>query len=313
MARDLVAKRAVERYVRRKARGPRRSPFSYLACCNEHEFLQDRLGQAELQLNRQSSEVKDCQRARAEEVLQLGAEVLHLRQQLQSRTAANCGCGSDCASPTKANGQSQEERIQLETELIRSAVDLEQLHKQLLEQRLRIEQTRQQHFQALREAANCHARLAVVRELNTQEMSQLRQRCFSSSSPPLNDWVSGATDEALNPEEANQLEEVEATLARERVVQQLERTLLEEEIRAMHEKADKELSESTRIDNRLARQCASLHNRASYILHRRSSKRSLPPLPLSASWPAGAGMAQDLGVHSQWLQALTAEFDELLR
>lgn len=98
MARDLVAKRAVERYLRRKARGSRRGPFDRLACCVEHADLQDDLNRTQGIWLRHSAELKDAVNAKDEEVWQLGAEVLHLREQLQSCASYRCGSRSKGSS-----------------------------------------------------------------------------------------------------------------------------------------------------------------------------------------------------------------------
>lgn len=307
MARDLIAKRAVERDIRKKARAARKGPFHSLACCREHEHLQDGLAREEVRYNQQSAEVKDAQKARSEEVLQLGAEVLHLRQQLKDFSGSHGSDGS-ISDSAKLAAELQERRTDLESDLIRTTMEVERLHRRLMQQRLQLQEARQHQFKALREAANSRARASVSRELNAQEILQLRHRCFPSSSSSSKVWSSLSTDEALQAQEAGELEEVEEILSTERAAQQKERSLLEQEITAMHEKADKELSSSPRDEGQLARQCAVLHGTAAELLRGLDSQHPLPPLPSPASFAAAANMPQDLTAHRKWLQALSAEF-----
>lgn len=266
---------------------------------------------SERQLNQESTEVQDAQQARNEEVLQLGEEVLHLREQLQSCSSVPDMSGSKHASSNAlgvgitASGRLKEHHIQLETELIKAAIELEQLHKQLMKQREQMELARQQKFQAMREAAGHRARLAVAREVNAQEMAQLRQRFLPSPRQPSDLERPVSAEATLNLQSASELDEVEAALTSDRAAQQQERAMLEQELHAMHVKADKESSASSRIDENLARQCAALHARASEILHGLGAEQPLPDLPSSG--------VQDLGDHSDWLEALAAGFEMVLR
>mmetsp|Transcript_56717 Transcript_56717/g.122091 ORF Transcript_56717/g.122091 Transcript_56717/m.122091 type:complete len:257 (+) Transcript_56717:56-826(+) len=93
LARDLTAKRAVERHLGpSRARGPRRprgnsralegttSHFCRLPCCAENEQLQEVFEVAERRLGRQSLDLLGSSWAVGEEVQQLSAEVQWLRQ-----------------------------------------------------------------------------------------------------------------------------------------------------------------------------------------------------------------------------------------
>merc|ERR1719443_1055917 len=170
MARDLVAKRAVERHLRRKARNPkkpRKAAFEHLMCCVQNTELQENITKAEQQISRQSLELKNVNRARNEEVAQLSAEVSHLQQQLRQQDDLVEEGGEDA---------SQELRVQLEMATARARIETEDLRQQLITQRGEIESVRQAMLQAQREAAEYRAKLAVYRETHEQEMSELRRR-----------------------------------------------------------------------------------------------------------------------------------------
>lgn len=312
MARDLVAKRAVERYIQRKACRSRRGPFNCLGCCHENESLKDQIVRSEQQLSRQNSEVKEAHNARSEEVLQLGAEVVHLREQLQSCSSLRSCRGLGVSLPrggtigVKLNRGTKEQHIQLENDLMRSALKIEQLHKQLMEQRVQIEDTRRHMFEALRQVAGHRGRLAVAREVNKEDMAQLR-RHFLPSSNQAPDAVNKEVSLDISRDRDRLAEcgiQVECLLSQNRIAQSQERVPLEEELRTIHEKVNSELSHSSRVDAMLGRQCAALHARASEILCRFSAEQHMPTLPSTI---------EDLGAQSAWLQALGPAFENLVR
>lgn len=137
---DLVAKRAVEQYLKR--RGKFAPKFELLPCCAEKNELECRLQDVELQISRQTVEEKDVSHARKEEISQLGAEVALLRRRVQQRRQR----GGEVAEHT--------------------AQEIAEIQQQI--QRLQ------------REALEDHAKLQVQREAHDKEMARLRQELQSS-------------------------------------------------------------------------------------------------------------------------------------
>jgi len=308
MASDLVAKRAVEHHLRRKARRRRKPPgwcFACLPCCQDNNNLQEDAMVVEMRINRQNTEVKEASRARYEEIAQLSAEVSHLEQQLRQPRPASVDLEPE-GEPSARWKCLKELRTQLEIDLVLSSVDIEQLHKQLLDQRSQIEQARQRSFEALRQNAEHQTRIAVDRQRNALEIAALKRRLVppNSSNETLEPIVHDRR--AASSREANELQEVEAALAGERIAQQKERALLEQELRTQHEKANSQLADPYRIDDELSKQCVNLHMQASNLLDRLGIEGQLLALPPTFD------SILDLSAHSEWLQSLAGSCEMLV-
>jgi len=335
MARDLIAKKAVDKYLKRKAKAakkPRGVNFEHLPCCVENEQLQDSISHAEQSIGRQSLELKNVTRARNEEVAQLSAEVSHLQEQLRQQDDLLEDGGPDTA---------QELRVQLDMAAARARIEAEDIRQQLMCQRNEIEVVRQQTLQAQREAAEHRAKLAVYRETHDQEMAEMRRRLqpAGSSGPATEADLESSRCKVADLEislraATRSREEAEQLLQTDRKLQQQEIDLLTDELRTtrtdtqdaqqlqrdftdtrqretdLEEKvihvaceklqADKALRELEEGDRNLLRQCLGLYEPANALM----SMFGQPMLP-------ACGQAEDPLGHIEWLQALSASMADL--
>lgn len=176
LARELTAKRAVERYIgqrTRKARSRRdagiEAIFHTLPCCIEHGQLQESVEIAEQNLSRGSLELSNAARARNEEVAQLGAEVSQLRQRLRARSAA-------AQPPRREDRQADDMAFTMEAEMYLVEAEAEALRAQVAAQRAEIEAARRQILQAQREAAGYRSSLEAEREHRERDLAELRRQ-----------------------------------------------------------------------------------------------------------------------------------------
>jgi len=259
---------------------------------------------AEMRINKQSSELKDANRARNEEVAQLRAEVSRLECQLRQPPKLACMDPEPEGEPSARRKDLEELRTQLEMELVKSSVAIEKLHKQLVDQRSQIEQARQQSFQAIREKAEHQVRIVVERQRNMLETAALKRRLMGDLASDTRE-ASVCERRTVSSRETNELQEVEAALASERIAQQKERALLEQELRAQHEKATSELADPYRIDDELSKQCVNLQKQASDLLRCLGGDGHLPV-------PPEIDDIQDLTAHSVWLRAFADRCEMLV-
>lgn len=156
LSRDLVAKRAVERHLRRQIERSFVPDFEMLPCCSEKFELQHRLEMAEVQMRRQYQEESNVVSARKEEVAQLGAEVAQLRRRAQRRglDAGLAGISSLGVSAGAWSVQAELERVE------------------------------QEAHQARKAAAEDAATLEVERAKAAKELSRLQERLLAVAPPP---------------------------------------------------------------------------------------------------------------------------------
>lgn len=337
MARGLVAKRAVEKYLRRRAKAALKATcvnFERLPCCVENAELQTSIQQAEQQIGRQSLELKNVTRARNEEVAQLSAEVSHLQEQLQLQEDLLEEGGHDCT---------QELKMQLDRATARSRVEAEDLRQQLKLERSDSELVRQQTLHAQREASDYRAKITMYRKTHEEEMAQMHLRLKSAvpqgakSEADLESSRRKIADLETSLKPAIQTrDEAQKVLDTERKLQQQEIDLLSEELKSIraetkgaqqlqqgqemgtpqqreigsHEdvlrdasqklQADKTLHDLEESDRKLLKECLQLYGPASTFL----SMFGQPVLP-------GCGAAEDPVEHIEWLQSLSVNLADL--
>lgn len=165
LARDLNAKRAVERHLRRRARAEQRrcgGCFAYLQCCAENGHLQETQVRAEHAINQQGSEMSNAARARDEEVKQLSMEVERLQEQLKRQRA-------DIRSDSSRSGTCPRAgRARLEEDAQRCRAEVLELQRTLLSQRAEIKTAQQQRLEADQKAERCRSQLSAHREAEQQ-------------------------------------------------------------------------------------------------------------------------------------------------
>eukprot|EP00403_Amphidinium_massartii_P036118 CAMPEP_0178441994 /NCGR_PEP_ID=MMETSP0689_2-20121128/37877_1 /TAXON_ID=160604 /ORGANISM="Amphidinium massartii, Strain CS-259" /LENGTH=303 /DNA_ID=CAMNT_0020065409 /DNA_START=1 /DNA_END=912 /DNA_ORIENTATION=+ len=171
MARDLVAKRIVEQYLRKKSlpkSKPQADPkdFLELPCCIEAAELQDCLERTERQLNQQAREFKVVSHARIQEVDQLAAEVSFLQKYFGQ-------------SSPQANGI-EKSRMDLEVSSMQHQMELENLEQQLATLESEIESAEQQILQIKWAASSDIGQLTVLKALHEQEVAALQRRLLNA-------------------------------------------------------------------------------------------------------------------------------------
>lgn len=338
VARELIAKRAVERHLKQEKRKQKKAAkaigthFEHLPCCMENARLFESLQQAERQVNRQINEVSAVNRARNEEVMQLTAELSNLRQQLEQQ--------DDLLALHDSDEPTMDHKAQLTASSENAHSQAAELREQVASQDAAIDQLRQATQQAELEASQYRTELQTLRQTHEQEVTDLRRRLQVSSQgdeaarlqrkvkelevslAAVSTALKGAlqqredTQQALRTmraqhqldiknlkqsvdQQAAALEQASAqTMQR---VHQLE--LEETRLQVEHQKlqADKALRELE--EWRLMDQCAKLHGPASRLMSMFGQPAAWPPVPeASKKDPAG---------HVPWMEALELSMVEL--
>lgn len=312
LARDLVAKRVVERYIKKKARGPKvvtvPPDFERLPCCSENIQLQELLGRAEHQISSQSMELKGVVRARRDEVVQLNAEVSQLHSRYQSKNMQN-GCGTvlhDFSS-------------QLDVTAARAQEQVEMWQQRLVAQSSEMEVLRRRVFQVQRDTAEHISAIELCRKRHAQEMEELQARMHPAAS--VSRWVAQTGEVSRRQADAAELgtnlqaaraerEEVQRLLLAARSLHQQEIKLLSNELDAARREHDFDDQEddavpghlpSDEAEQKLSRQVFSLYGHASKLVAL-FGLRDLPERPPADCEPTA---------HAQWLRAFGARMTEI--
>lgn len=250
LARDLTAKRAVERHLKRRARGGGRqegAPFQNLSCCIETHQLQERLVQVEQEIRRLRLEHKNISHLRNAELDQRNGEIADLQQQLLRRISDR---SSRVARP-------QDQSLNLEVESTRLRIDADCLTRKLMSQRCAMELAQEERLQAKREAEESEAKLADLHATHTVEMTDLRRQ------------LSSTTLVASTPSQGELEGQYKAMQTQPNCQQAMPRDL------AATEAGSWDLDVS---DRELFKQCVALHGPASQFVFA-VSRMELPPAP----------------------------------
>mmetsp|Transcript_6314 Transcript_6314/g.17585 ORF Transcript_6314/g.17585 Transcript_6314/m.17585 type:complete len:284 (-) Transcript_6314:105-956(-) len=126
--------------------------FEHLMCCYENNRMHGDLKATEESCDQQAQNVQDLHHARGDEVVRLSCEAADLRKQLHEPEDVL----TDPGRPAK------------------QVVELDSLKLQGMAQRADLEKEKQRAREAQKEAVLHHAKLAVFRETNEQELRELR-------------------------------------------------------------------------------------------------------------------------------------------
>lgn len=311
LARDLVAKRAVERYIKKKARGPKpvevAPDFERLPCCTENIQLQELLGRAEHQISSSSLELKGVVRARRDEVVQLNAEVSQLHSRYQSKNMQNGG-------GTVLHDFSS----QLDVTAARAQEQVDMWQQRLVTQSSEMEVLRRRIFQLQRETAEDISAIELCRKKHALEMEELQLRMHPAAS--VSRWVAQTGEASRRQADAAELganlqaaraerEEVQRLLLAARSLHQQEIKLLSNELEAARrdQSFDAEDDEalfghlSDEAEQKLSRQVFSMYEHAGKLVSF-FGLRDLPERP-----PADC----ESTAHAQWLRAFGARMTEM--
>lgn len=162
MARSLIAKRAVQRYVgrRRHRSGAKDVNFFELPCCSEHGHLQSNFDAVEKRICHGNFELGSAARARDAELGQLGIELSYLRHRVE-HACGNMPTG--IAAPIEPGAETCWD-------------EMEALQKQLSTQKASIEAARKQRLEVDRQAAEYRMLLKAQRDIREQNLVDLRKQ-----------------------------------------------------------------------------------------------------------------------------------------
>jgi len=224
MARDLVAKRVVEQYLRKKSKPLDAKGFIELPCCVEAAELQECLERADQQINSQAKEYKAVGFARIQEVDQLAAEVSFLQKQILKQGRIQTHSASD------------EARLRAEIQAMRHQMELESIEHQLALHERDIEASEQQILQIKWGTASDMAQLTVLQAMHEQEVVSLKRQlrpgrgAESSVEGPVSHLSAEELGKALQAA-VTERESMETLLQKEREYRLEEICLLQKELR----------------------------------------------------------------------------------